>query len=87
MKLVERFLNDTGQVVQWPSKQGDKLLVLEYLANKFESDHSYSEPEVNAIIKSWHSFGDWPLLRRELVYYGFIVRRIDGSDYRRPGKL
>lgn len=82
-KTVERFLNDQGQVIVWPKKHGDKELVLAYLASKFDSDKSYHEREVNEILKQWHSFQDWPLLRRELFERGYFDRNRDGTDYRR----
>ena len=76
-----RFLNPDGQLIQWPSKQTDQLLVLSYLAGKFMLGQRYSESEVNAILKSWHTFSDWPLLCRELFNRGFMDRNSDGNDY------
>ncbi len=83
MHSVERFLNDTDLVKQWPKKIADKKLVLAYLSTKFEFDRSYHEREVNEILKQWHTFGDWPLLRRELFEQGFLDRNRSGTDYRR----
>lgn len=77
----QRFLDDHGRVMQWPSKQADKLLVLAYLASKFEYGQIYTESEVNGLLKSWHTFSDWPLLRRELFERDFLDRNFDGSDY------
>jgi len=78
----QRFLDSNGKVIQWPSKRSDQLLILAYLAGKFDHGVSYREPEVDAIIKEWHTFGDWPLLRRELFDRGFLDRNIDGTNYR-----
>jgi len=78
----KRFIDSQGRVTQWPSKRNDKLLVLAYLATKFEFNLSYTEAEVNELLKRWHTFGDWPLLRRELYNYKFLDRNLDGSDYR-----
>ena len=83
MQSVNRFLNSDGLVSQWPKKLSDKRLVLEYLATKFEFDHSYHERDVNEILKQWHTFSDWPLLRRELFEQHFFVRNRSGTDYRR----
>lgn len=77
-----RFLDSAGRVNQWPAKHKDKILVLEYLATKFTPGTAYSESEVNELLKKWHTFGDWPLLRRELFDRGFLDRNPDGSDYR-----
>lgn len=83
MSDVQRFLNDDELVKQWPKKLSDKRLVLEYLATKFEFDRSYHEREVNEVLKQWHTFSDWPLLRRELFEQGFLDRNRSGTDYRR----
>ena len=81
--MVKRFLNDEGIIKVWPKKQADKTIVVEYLATKFESDRTYTEREVNEIIKAWHTFSDWPLLRREMVDRGFMTRDTNGYVYRR----
>ena len=83
MPSIERFLNDSGLVQQWPKKLADKRLVLSYLVTKFDFDHSYHEREVNEILKQWHTFSDWPLLRRELFEQDFLERNRSGTDYRR----
>lgn len=80
---VDRFLDSQGLVKQWPKKSADKRLVLSYLAAKFELGHSYHEREVNEILKKWHTFGDWALLRRELFEQGYFNRNRSGTDYRR----
>jgi hypothetical protein len=83
MSDVQRFLDDNQKVKQWPKKRSDKKLVLEYLVTKLEFGRSYHEREVNEILKAWHTFSDWPLLRRELFEQGFLDRNISGTDYRR----
>jgi hypothetical protein len=83
MNSAERFLNSSGQVERWPKKMADKDSVLAYLAAKFEFDRSYREREVNEILKQWHTFTDWPLLRRELFEKGYFNRNRSGTDYRR----
>lgn len=83
MVSVDRFLDSSGLVKQWPKKLSDKKLVLAYLASKFEFDRSYHEREVNEILKRWHTFSDWPLLRRELFEQGFFDRNRSGTNYQR----
>ena len=78
----QRFLDSNGRVEQWPSHHDDKLLVLAYLASKFDPDTVYTEKEVNDLLQTWHTFSDWPLLRRELFDRGFIDRDRDGTNYR-----
>lgn len=84
---VERFLDEEGRFKQWPARQSMKALACAYLAEKFAYDVQYTEPEVNAIVASWHTFGDYFLLRRELVDTGWLCRKPDGSRYwRNPEK-
>ena len=80
---VGRFLSDDGKVTAWPSKQTDKELVIEYLATKFDFETPYHEREVNEVLKKWHTFSDWPLLRRELFERGYMSRNRSGTEYRR----
>lgn len=82
MKGLQEFLNDQGQVKQWPAKHINKQLVIEYLATKFEDRKVYHEREINEILKQWHTFQDWPLLRRSLVDYGYLTRNLDGTEYK-----
>lgn len=80
---IKHFLDKSGNVSSWPSKKSRQLLVLEYLSNFFEKEKSYSEAEVNQILKSHHTFSDWPLLRRELVENSLLSRDKNGYQYRR----
>jgi len=70
-----------GRIMRWPKKQAGKELVISYLATKFSKDQVYNESEVNELLKQWHTFTDWPLLRRELVERGYITRNKSGSSY------
>jgi predicted N-acetyltransferase YhbS len=79
---VGRWLDPGGRLARWPTKRSDQLLALQYLVGKFESGRSYTEAEVNDVLKHWHTFSDWPLLRRELYEAGLIDRNRDGSEYR-----
>ncbi|MDB5182477.1 MAG: transcriptional regulator [Candidatus Saccharibacteria bacterium] len=82
-KDVSRFLNEEGQVVTWPKKHADKKLVMEYIVEKFELEKPYTEKEVNEIINQWHTFQDWPLLRRGMIDAGLMTRDIEGHEYLR----
>lgn len=83
MKIVKPFLDSDGRIKQYPTKQPKKLLVLRYLWERFEDGRVYTEPEINAIINEWHTFGDHCLLRRELYDNWFLDREKDGTDYHR----
>jgi hypothetical protein len=81
MKALQRLLNKEDQVIRWPTKPKEKMLVIEYLATKFSQDEDYSEQDVNEVLKRWHTFSDWALLRRELFERGFLDREVSGSRY------
>ena len=80
---IKRFLNEEGLLLVWPKKQDDKELVIAYLVTKFEFNRSYHENEINEVLKKWHVFSDWPLLRRELFERGYFDRDRSGTDYQR----
>jgi hypothetical protein len=79
-EIVLRFL-EGEQIRQLPVKGAHKLLVLKYLASKFEIGKEYTEGQVNAMIDGWHTFGDYFILRRELVDSGLLKRLPNGSKY------
>ncbi|MDD2402137.1 MAG: DUF2087 domain-containing protein [Clostridia bacterium] len=80
-KKIDNFLDENGKLKQLPAKYTIKLLAYDYLASKFENHVEYTEQEVNAIISSWHTFGDYFTLRRGLVDSGWLMRLMDGSKY------
>ncbi len=86
MKELQKLLNAEGQVLRWPTKPKEKTLVIEYLASKFLFDQDYSEQDVNEVLKEWHTFSDWALLRRELFERGFLDREKNGSSYKKTQK-
>ena len=86
MKQIAHFFDEQGRVKALPTKHSAKLQVLEALAGKFDKDCSYTEKEVNEIVSCWHTFGDFYLLRRELIDAGFLARTSDCSKYWRTPK-
>jgi hypothetical protein len=81
--MIERFLNKHRQVSVWPAKDVGRIIVLNYLIEKFVPNTNYSETQVNQILKQWHTFEDWALLRRELFDRGYFEREPDGTRYSR----
>ena len=70
---------DGEQLKVIPSKRSKKLVVLRWLAQRFEPGVDYPEAQVNAMIKTAHD--DFATLRREL-YDNYLLNRADGI-YRR----
>lgn len=81
MVRVENYLNKEGKIKVWPAKQEAKLAVLRYLGGKFEPGRDYTEGEVNAIVAANHTFGDYFLLRREMIERRVMARTPDGARY------
>ena len=79
-EIMLRFL-DGDQIRQLPMKKSHKLYVLKYLASKFEIGKEYTEGQVNSIIDDWHTFGDYFVLRRELIENQLLKRLPNGSKY------
>lgn len=77
---VETYLKE-GKIAVYPAKRSNKLLVLEYLASKFEMEKIYTEKEVNDLLWEWHTFQDPAMLRREMFDFGYLGRERDGSRY------
>lgn len=64
---------------QIPTKYTKLLVILRWLATLFEPGRSYSEVEVNAVLKPINE--DYARLRRELVEQGFLAREGGGGQY------
>lgn len=71
---MTELIDSDGRVTRWPRQAIAREKVLQYLAEKFEPGRQYPEKEVNDILKRFHTFGDWALLRRELFEAGKLGR-------------
>ena len=83
---IKNFVDDEGRLKQWPSKRSIQLVALEYIAQEFEVERKYTEPEVNIILGRKHTFNDAALLRRSLIELGHLKRTNDCKAYWRPKK-
>ncbi len=80
-KLLTKYFPEgtDGRLSTFPLKQKQKLVVLREIAKRFERDHTYSEKDVNAILRD--VYDDHVTIRRYLIEYGFLDREADGSKY------
>ena len=76
------FMNEQGQLTQWPAKQKIQRMAIDNLAGRFTRGREYAEREVNELLLGWHTFRDWALLRRLLCDWGHMTRERDGTRYR-----
>ncbi len=81
MENLKGCFDKEGRLLRCPSKPAKKLLVLQYLASKFQPGRRYTEKEVNEILKSWCVEGDYCLFRREMWDNRLLERERDGSAY------
>jgi hypothetical protein len=78
--MLRTFVRD-GRIVTMPAKRSKRLVLLDYVAQKFEVGVRYTESEVNRTLRELHE--DYAALRRYLVDEGFMSR--DHSVYWRSG--
>src|SRR6478609_8344098 len=70
-KILDDFFVD-GRLKSIPSQRKKRVVILQYLVDRFEPGRRYQEKEVNAILSTAHE--DFATLRRELIDYGFMKR-------------
>ncbi len=79
-KVFKTFF-DGERIIQIPASEKKLLVIIKWLADKFEYDIRYTEKEVNEIITRHHA--DYALLRRELVDCHYMARE-KGIYWRLP---
>ena len=77
-RVLRNFVED-GRLVRMPARQGQRRVILEYVAGRFEPERRYAESEVNQLLKPLYD--DYVSLRRYLVDEGLLVR--EAGVYRR----
>ena len=75
--------DELGRMSRWPVKYSVQRLAMWVLWMQFERGRVYSEREVNAVLKAWHTWGDHVTLRRELINDRLLTRKSDGLQYRK----
>lgn len=80
-KILAACLPDgpDGPLALFPAKEKKRLAILRHIVKYFDPTATYSEKEVNAVLKRFYD--DYVLLRRYLVDYGFMDRTVDGGKY------
>jgi hypothetical protein len=78
--VLRGFVVD-GRLVSIPAARGKRLVLLDFLSQRFEPGRVYPEREVNRLLGAMHD--DFAALRRYLVDEEFLERR--GGFYWRAG--
>lgn len=79
---VLRSFVRSGKLISIPTGRAKRLVVLKWLAARFEPGRTYPEPETNTMLREANP--DHAALRRYLVDEGFLERR-DGFYWRAGG--
>jgi ArsR family transcriptional regulator len=80
-KVLRTFIKN-GVLERMPAQLKKRLIILSWLADKFEYGRTYREEEVSALIQNYHP--DYCLIRRDLIDFKFMRR--DRQIYRRLKK-
>lgn len=80
-KILRKYFPDgpRGPLKTFYMKEKNKLVVLKQIAKHFEPNRNYTEKEVNEILKKVYE--DFATIRRYLIEYGFMDRKLDCSKY------
>lgn len=76
---IEDIYFKNNKLISMPKKEKAKYSILEYISNTYFKEGSYTEKEINEIIKTFYP--DFALIRRYLVDYKFISREKDCTKY------
>lgn len=80
-KAVAAHMDENGAVKQFPARAKKKIIILGEIMKNFKKDRTYTETEVNRILKRVYA-EDYPGVRRALIEYGFMDRSADCTVYR-----
>ena len=78
-KVLKNFLNADGTLKQIPPMGNKLLIILNFIVDVFAFDTTYTEKEVNTILRRFHV--DTAALRRYLVDHKLMARESDGTRY------
>ena len=70
-KVLDTFINK-DILIKMPAQQKKRLIILDWFAQKFDKNRTYSEKEASDIIA--RHFDDYCLIRRDLVDFRFMKR-------------
>lgn len=77
--VIKTYMDENGALKSYPAKEKKKIVVLAEITKNFSKGKTYSEKEVNRILK--RIYEDYVTIRRALIEYGFIERSNDCSSY------
>ncbi|MEM8796929.1 MAG: DUF2087 domain-containing protein [Pseudomonadota bacterium] len=88
-RSVERALHQFdafGRLCQWPARRSVQTLALWALWATLPAQISLNEQTLNDHLANMHLFDDPATLRRTMISCGLLIRKNNGTDYRRVEK-
>lgn len=79
LKVMQTFM-EGDRITQLPRQWRKKMVLVRYVAQQFDPERTYTEPEVRDVIAPIHA--DHVTLRRLMVDVGWMVRDKAGRAYR-----
>ena len=83
LKRLRRYFDRNGRLVRWPKKFSHQEPCLWTLWASLPARTTFTEREINDLLRENHHFGDPALLRREMKERNMVTRTRDGREYRR----
>lgn len=80
-ETIVKYIGEDGRLTMLPAKNKNRTVFHLYLASRFELGKTYTEPEVNEILKRIDA--DYATHRRALIDNGLMSRSRDGRSYGR----
>ncbi len=77
--VKKAYFTEEGGIKNFPSKEKKKIIVLRIIAANFKTGTTYSEQEINRILK--RIYEDYVTIRRAMIEYGFLSRTDDCKKY------
>ena len=81
VRVLRGFFDADGRLHTIPVKRAKRLVLLDFLAQRFELGRTYPEADVNEVLHGYHP--DHAALRRYLVEEQFLTR--EANVYWRSG--
>ena len=78
-KILKDYLNEDGFISQLPKNLRKLEVILQHVAEQFEFGKIYSEKSINQVIGALNE--DISGIRRDLISFGYLDRKRDGSAY------
>lgn len=83
VERLAQYFDHAGRLTRWPKKFSHQEPCIWVIWSKIPPREKFDEATINEFIKAAHTFCDHAILRRELVNYGLVKRKMDCSDYER----